>query len=71
MKRNKKNREINGIARKACVNKGTIIKRYKNKNNLIEKVAVRSLPVKEITIPNKRDHNSAKELLIDFGMSFF
>jgi AcrR family transcriptional regulator len=61
---------IDEVARKARVSKGTVFFYYKKKDNLIEKAAIRSVPVEEITDLNKRDHNSAKDLLIDFGMSF-
>jgi AcrR family transcriptional regulator len=61
---------IDEIARKARVSKGIVFFYYKKKDNLIEKAAIRSVPVEEITDLNKRDHNSAKDLLIDFGMSF-
>jgi AcrR family transcriptional regulator len=61
---------IDEVARKARVSKGTVFFYYKKKDNLIEKAAIRSVPVQEITDLNKRDHKSAKDLLIDFGMSF-
>jgi len=61
---------IDEIARKARVSKGTVFFYYKNKDNLIEKAAIKSVPVQEITDLNKREHNSAKDLLIDFSMSF-
>jgi len=61
---------IDEVARKARVSKGTVFFYYKKKDNLIEKAAIRSVPVQEITDLNKRGHKSAKDLLIDFGMSF-
>jgi AcrR family transcriptional regulator len=61
---------IDEIARKAQVSKGVVFFYYKKKDNLIEKAAIRSVPVEEVTNANKRGHNSAKELLVDFGMSF-
>jgi len=61
---------IDEIARKARVSKGTVFFYYKKKDNLIEKAAIKSVPVEEITDVNKRDHKSAKDLLIDFGLSF-
>jgi Transcriptional regulator len=61
---------IDEIARKARVSKGTVFFYYKKKDNLIEKAAIKSVPIEEITNVNKRDHKSARDLLIDFGLSF-
>jgi AcrR family transcriptional regulator len=61
---------IDEIARKAKVSKGIVFFYYKKKDNLIEKAAIKAVPVEEITNLNKRDHKSAGELLIDFGLSF-
>ncbi len=61
---------IDEIARKARVSKGLVFFYYKKKDNLIEKAAIKSVPVEEFTNLNKRNYNSARELLIDFGMSF-
>ncbi len=61
---------IDEIARKAKVSKGIVFFYYKKKDNLIEKAAIKSVPVEEITNLNRRDYNSARELLVDFGTSF-
>lgn len=61
---------IDEIARKARVSKGIVFFYYKKKDNLIEKAAIRSVPVEEITNLNKRGHNNAPDLLVDFGLSF-
>ncbi len=61
---------IDEIARKAKVSKGIVFFYYKKKDNLIERAAIRSVPVDEITDLNRRNYNSPKELLTDFGMSF-
>ncbi|MGC8506481.1 MAG: TetR/AcrR family transcriptional regulator [Thermoplasmata archaeon] len=61
---------IDEIAKKARVSKGIVFFYYKKKDNLIEKAALRSVPVEEITGVNGRKHGSAQELLTDFGVSF-
>ncbi|KAA8921935.1 TetR/AcrR family transcriptional regulator [Thermoplasma sp.] len=61
---------IDEIASKAKVSKGIIFFYFKKKENLVERVALLSVPVKEITDVNKRDHRTAKDLIIDFGLSF-
>ncbi|MCL5882283.1 MAG: TetR/AcrR family transcriptional regulator [Candidatus Thermoplasmatota archaeon] len=61
---------IDEIAKKARVSKGIVFFYFKKKDNLIEKAALRSVPVEEISGVNKRDHGSAQELLMDFGLSF-
>ena len=61
---------IDEIAKKARVSKGIIFFYFKKKDNLIEKAALQSVPVEEISGVNRRDHESAQELLMDFGMSF-
>ncbi len=61
---------IDEIARIARVSKGIVFFYYKKKDTLIEKAAIKSVPVEEIIGLNKRSYNSAKELLTDFGMSF-
>ena len=61
---------IDEIAKKARVSKGIVFFYYKRKDSLIEKAALRSVPVEEITGVNGRKHGSAHELLMDFGVSF-
>ncbi|MEM0155655.1 MAG: TetR/AcrR family transcriptional regulator [Thermoplasmataceae archaeon] len=61
---------IDEIAKKARVSKGIVFFYFKKKDNLIEKAALRSVPVEEITSVNERSHNNAQELLNDFGISF-
>ncbi len=52
------------------MSKGIVFFYYKKKDTLIEKAAIKSVPVEEVIGLNKRSYNSAKELLTDFGMSF-
>lgn len=61
---------IDEIASKARVSKGIVFFYFKRKDHLIEKAALRSVPVDEISSVNDRNHGSAQELLIDFGLSF-
>ena len=61
---------IDEIAKKAKVSKGIVFFYYKKKEHLIERAALRSVPVEEISAVNGRSHNNAKELLMDFGISF-
>ena len=61
---------IDEIAQKARVSKGIVFFYYKKKDILIERAALRSVPVEEITGVNGRKHGSAQELLMDFGVSF-
>ncbi len=61
---------IDEIAKKARVSKGIVFFYYKRKDSLIEKAALRSVPVEEITGVNGRKHGRAHELLMDFGVSF-
>ncbi|MEM0157363.1 MAG: TetR/AcrR family transcriptional regulator [Thermoplasmataceae archaeon] len=61
---------IDEIAKKAKVSKGIVFFYFKKKDNLIERAALRSVPVEEISGVNSRSHESAQELLTDFGMSF-
>ena len=61
---------IDEIASKARVSKGIIFFYYKKKDHLIEKAALKSVPVDEISGVNNRNHKSAEELMMDFGLSF-
>jgi AcrR family transcriptional regulator len=61
---------IDEVAKKAKVSKGIVFFYFKKKENLIEKAALRSVPVEEISAVNARSYNNASELLNDFGMSF-
>jgi len=61
---------VDEIAKEAKVSKGIIFFYYKKKDNLIKNAAIKSVPVEEITAVNKRDHKDARELLMDFGLSF-
>ena len=61
---------IDEIAKKAKVSKGIVFFYFKKKENLIERAALRSVPVEEISDVNERNHKNAQELLNDFGMSF-
>ena len=56
---------IDEIASKARVSKGIIFFYYKKKDHLIEKAALKSVPVDEISGVNNRNHNSAEELMMD------
>ncbi|MGC8515906.1 MAG: TetR/AcrR family transcriptional regulator [Thermoplasmata archaeon] len=61
---------IDEIAKKAKVSKGIVFFYFKKKDNLIEKAALRSVPVEEMSNVNRRNHSSAQDLLMDFGTSF-
>jgi AcrR family transcriptional regulator len=61
---------IDEIAKKARVSKGIVFFYFRKKDNLIEKAALLSVPVDEISAVNGRKHGSARELLTDFGISF-
>lgn len=61
---------IDRIAKKARVSKGAVFFYYKSKDELVKRVALRSVPVEEISGVNQRDHSGARELLTDFGISF-
>lgn len=56
---------------KACgVSKGTLFLYFKNKDELIQSVALLSAPYDVINDALKRDYNNARELLMYFGMRF-
>ncbi|MGC9134499.1 TetR/AcrR family transcriptional regulator [Caldisphaera sp.] len=61
---------IDRIAKRARVSKGAVFFYYKSKDELVKRAALRSVPVEEISSVNRRSHDSARDLLTDFGISF-
>ncbi|WP_243666670.1 TetR/AcrR family transcriptional regulator [Vulcanisaeta sp. JCM 16159] len=58
------------VAKMCGVSKGTIFLYFKSKDELIQSVALLSVPHDIINEVLRRDYNNARDLLIDFGMRF-
>lgn len=61
---------LDEIASRAGVSKGTVFLYFKNKNDLIERVALLSVPYPEIVKINNQKYDNYKKLLADFGNAF-
>ncbi|MCL4374121.1 MAG: TetR/AcrR family transcriptional regulator [Candidatus Marsarchaeota archaeon] len=61
---------VDEIASKAGISKGTVFLYFKKKDDLIERVALLSVPYQEIVKINSQKYNNYKKLLADFGNAF-